>query len=228
VDTNQRRDAAEVKTHEEILSLFRELDRIEERVKNLQLSDDAYFDTDKVLQEVEITEPSVEIIQEPRSEQPIDTNLRDTQKKKNHFSLLVRHKKERASRKRMKRVYFSKKEQPATREPSAETELQHHVKKVRERAKPLKSTFNLHITEDGTLAGLDVKRPKPPKAQNGFFRRRHKSETDAQPQEVQAPGFKGKMKRLVSKIIPHRSKKGETSTGLGSRIKGIFKRGTKE
>jgi len=209
--------------------LFRELEIIEERVKNLQLSEDELFDADTVLQEVEIPEPPVEIIREPQPETPSEKIRLDKQKKRDHVSLFKRQKKEQLSGKRIKRIYFSKKEHPTNLIPSAETELHQHVEETREEAKPVKSTFTLHFTGDGNLVGLDMKKPKPPKDKKGFLWLRHgRTETGEQPQEELAPGFKGKMKRLFSKIIPRKSKEGETSGGIGSKIKRIFKRGSKE
>ena len=227
MDTEQRRDASGVKTHEEILLLLKELDTIEKRVKNLQLSEDASNDADAVLKEVEITEPSVETIQEPQPEQPNDIIHRDAHKKQNRLSLLDFYKKQRVTKRRTKRRIFSNKGDQAPLLQPNEPEVHQQIKRRREKEKPIQSTFKLYITEEGTLAGLDIKKPKPPKAQNGLFRR-HTTETNNQPQDTQEPGFKGKLKRLVKKIIPRTSKKGEAGTGIGNRIKGIVKRRPKE
>jgi hypothetical protein len=228
VDTNQRWDASEIKTHEEILALFRELDRIEERVKNLHLSEDEGFDTTTVLQEVERAEPSIKRIREPRSEKSIKSIQRKKQKKLLHLFLFEHHKKEQDSRKKVKRIYFSKKEYPSDFVPSAETEIE-HGKEAGEEVKPVKTTFALHITDDGSLVGLTIKKPKPSKPENEFFERlRHRTETGEETEEKPATGFNGRMKRLFSKIIPRRSEEGETSGGIGRKIKGIFKRESKE
>ena len=227
MDTEHRRDASGVKTHEEILLLLKELDTIEKRVKNLQPSEDASNNTNAMLQEAEINEPSVETIQEPQPKQPDDIIHRTAHKKQNRLSLLDSYKKQQATKRRTKRRIFSNKEDQAPPVPPNEPEVHQHIKRRKEKEKPIQSTFKLYITEEGTLAGLDVKKPKPPKAQNGLFRR-HTTETNDQPQDAQEPGFKGKLKRLVKKIIPHTSKKGEGSTGIGNRIKGIVKRRPKE
>ena len=227
MDTEQRKDASDVKTHEEILLLLKDLDTIEKRVKNLQLSEDVCNDANTLIQEAEITEPSVETIQEPQPEQLNDIIHRNTNKKQNRVSLLDFYKKQRATKTRTKHRIFSNKEDQAHLVPPDEPEVHQHIKRRREKEKLLQSTFKLYITEEGTLAGLDIMKPKPPKAQNGLHRR-HTTETNDQPQDAQEPGLKGKMKRLVKKIIPRSSKKGEAGSGIGNRLKGIVKRRTKE
>lgn len=228
MDTNQRRDASEIKTHEEILSIFQELDRLEKLVKNNLLPENEHADTDVMLQEMERAEPHIETIKEPRLKKPINIIQPHKQKQQSLLSLYERHKKEQTFGKRVKRIYFSKKEQPSDLVPSAETELKHD-KETRDEVKIVKSTFTLHITDEGSLVGLDIKKPSPPKAVNGFFeRRRHRMETSEQANEVPASGLKGKMKRVFSKIIPQRSKEVEISGGIGGKIKGIFKRRSKE
>jgi len=208
--------------------MLQELDTIEKRVKNLQLSEVVADDANMVLQEVEITEPSTETIKELRPKRLIDTIHRDAQKQQNRFSLFERHKTERAAAKKTRRSFFSYKKQPSNLKPPVDPEVHRHMRGRRETVKPVQSTFKLYISEEGALAGLDIKRPQPPKTRNGLFGRRHKTDTSDQPQETQEPGFKGKMKRLASKILPRASRKGETSTGLGSKIKGIVKRRPRE
>jgi hypothetical protein len=226
VDTDKRRDASDVKTHEEILSLLRELDIMEERVKNLWLPDDSYYDADMTLQEVERTEHYAETITEPHSEVPIDTIQKETKQKKTRLPLLQHHKAQRVVEKKIRPNLSSNKKKPFSHPPSIKT--RRHLKTRRATDKSVPSTFKLYITGEGALGGLDMQRPKPPKAQNRLFGRRHKTETGEQPQEAQEPGFKGKMKRVVSKIVPRRSKNAEANTGIGSRLKGIVKRKPKE
>jgi hypothetical protein len=226
VDTNQRRDAPDVKTHEEILSLLRELDILEKRVKNLQLPDDSHSDADVSLQEVERTEQYAETIVEPHSEVPIDTIKQEAQQEKIRLPLLKHHKTKRAVTKEARRSLFPHKKQPVSYLPKTTT--RRHLRTRNAPEKPVQSTFKLYVTEEGALAGLDMQRPKPPKPQIRLFGRHYKTETSEQRQEVQEPGFKGRMKRLVTKIVPHRSKNAEASTGIGSRLKGIVKRKPKE
>ena len=222
MDTNQRRDAPEVKTHEEILSLLRELDILEERVKNLQLTDDNYSDADVELQEVDRTDQYAETITEPHSEVPIDTITQETQQEQTRLPLFEHHKTKRAVAKETRRSLLLHKKQPVSHPPK--TKARRHLRTRSFIEKPVQSTFKLYITEEGALAGLDSQRPKPPKPQIRLFGRDHKTETGEQRQEAQEPGFKGTMKRLVTKIVPHRSKNAEASTGIGSRLKGIVKR----
>jgi hypothetical protein len=227
VDTEQRTDASDVKTHEEILLLLKELDSIEKRVKNLRLSEEPYNDANAVQQEVEITEPSVETIQEPQPEQPDDIIHRNAHKVQNRVSLLDFYKKQRATKIKTKRRVFSNEGDHAPLLLPAEPEVHQYAKRRRKKEKPIQSTFKLYITEEGTLAGLDIMKPKPPKAQDGLFRR-HTTGTNDHPQDAQEPGFKGKLKRLVKKINPRSSKKGEAGNGIGNRLKGIVKRRPKE
>lgn len=216
MDSEQRRDASDVKTHKEILSLLKELDTIEKRVKNLPVSEDSSADAEVVLQDVEITEPPVKTIQKPRPELPMDIIHRHAHKKQDRLSLLDLYKKQRATERKSKRSFFSHKAEKTPLVPSAKPEVHRPIKRRRGKERPIQSTFKLYITEEGTLGGLDLKKPKPPKA------------TKEQPQEAEEPGFKGKLKRLAKKIIPRASKKGEASQGIGSRIKGIVKRKPKE
>jgi hypothetical protein len=229
VDTNHRQDASGVKTHEEILALFRELKIIEERVKNLQLPEDELFDTDIMLQEVEVPRQPIETLEELQLEIPSENIRLNRQNTRDHVSLLKRQKKESHSGKRVKRIYFSKKGHPDNRTISTETDLQQHAEETGDEVKPVKSTFTLRFTEDCTLVGLDIKKPKPPNEKKGFLRlRRRNTEKGEQPKEVPEPGLKGKMKRLFSKIIPQKTKEGEPGGGIGGKIKGLFKRGSKQ
>jgi hypothetical protein len=226
VETNQRRDAPDVKTHEEILSLLRELDILEKRVKNLQVANDNHSDADMSVQEVERTEQYDETVIEPHSEVPIDTFKQETQQEKIRLPLLKHHKTKRAVTKEARRSFFTHKKQPVSQLPKTTT--RRHLRTRNTPEKPVQSTFKLYVSEEGALAGLDMQRPKPPKPQIRLFGRHHKTETVEQRQEVQEPGFKGRIKRLATKIVPHRTKNAEANTGIGSRLKGIVTRKPKE
>ena len=222
MDTDQRRNAPQVKTHEEILSLLRELDILEDRVKNLQLTQDDLYDGDLILQEVE----RIESIIAPQSDVPTETVRQETPQKKQLLSLLEHHRIQQAGTKKMRRRPFSDNKHFTLQVP--ETGTPRHLWKRKTTTKPTPSTFKLYITEEGSLAGLDMQRPKPPKPQLNLLRRHHKTETGEQLSEAQGSGFPGKIKHVVSRIIPRRSKTKESSAGIGSRLKGIVKRRPKE
>ena len=160
MDTEQKREAPVVKTHEEILSLLKDLDTIEERVKNLRLSENAPYDTGTTGQEVEIPEPSVETTEEQTPKRLIDTLHRDDKKRIHHSSFFERYKKERIQKNSPKRRIFSHKTHGSSLAlpPRRKT---HQLLRIRkEIARTVQSTFNLYISEEGALAGLNIKKPK--------------------------------------------------------------------
>ncbi|HVQ00686.1 MAG TPA: hypothetical protein VMT57_04150 [Candidatus Thermoplasmatota archaeon] len=218
MDTNQSRDAPEVKTHEEILAMLRELDILEERIKNPGLTLEVSDDTVLPLQDVEQAELVVEPTTEPQPEVPTESLREGTPPTKRHVSLLEYYRTQRVVA-REPRHRFSQTKKNVSEQPA--TKLSRNLRKRKTTEKPTSSTFNLYITEEGALAGLDNQRPKPPKPEIRLFTRHQQAESAEQAQE---PGFKGKMKRVVSKIIPRRSKTTEAATGIGSRLKGIVKR----
>ncbi len=215
MDTGQKRDAFDVKSHKEILQLFKELDAVEQRVKNLQAIEDVPGNAEVVPQATEIIEP-LETIQELQPERPIDTTQPRTPKKRDHPSLLDLYKKQQVHNKKSKPGFFSyTRDQTPYPEPLLIPKGPRQKRKQKPNAKPLNSTFKLYITEEGTLAGLDIKKPKPQRTQS------------SEP-ETKEPGFKGTLKHLVKKIIPRASKRGDKGMGIGGRIKGIVKRKPKE
>lgn len=216
MDTDEKRDAFDVKSHEEILLLLKELDAIEKRVKYLPLSGETIENADTIAKTIEITEIPVETIQEPQPDRPIDVIHRKTLKQHHHPSLLDLYKKQRSAEKKSKPRSFSHEGDQLSTVTPVEPEVSRPAKRRKQKEKPINSTFRLYITEDGTLAGLDFKKQKPPKTQ--------RTEIGDQAQDIPEPGFKGKLKHVVKKIIPRASKKREAGTGIVNRIKGIVKR----
>jgi hypothetical protein len=220
VDPEQKQEALGAKSHEDILSLLKELDTIEKRVKNIQGFEEKAVDISLVPQNVENLEPPTEILHEPQPEQPIDIGHRKTLKKRDRPSLIELYKKHRGTEKKSTHTFFTHKKEDQTLlpKPPVELEVPREFKRRKQKEKPLNSTYKLYITEEGTLAGLDIKKARPPKVQG--------QGTSDQPQDIQEPGFKGKLKRVVKKIVPRATKSG-TGTGIGGRIKGILKRNPK-
>jgi hypothetical protein len=221
---HQKKESSGIKTHEEIIALFKELESMEEKVKNPELLVDELFEPEITLQEIE---PPFQIPTE--EQQPIepDNEIPSEKKQKRKLSLFLQHKpKNQIEKKKIKHLSFWRKAKIGDLDPDAITKEHQQLDGV----KQPRSTFILQYDENGNLTGFPLKKPKPEKQKKGWFpfRRKHTEEEAEQPEEEPAKGIKGKLKRVVSKIRRKKSNEGESGGGIGGKLKGIFKRKSKE
>ncbi len=224
---NQKKESPEIKTHEEIMVLFKSLESMEEKVKNSELYVEELFESEEILQEVERpTQIPAEIVEEPQRIEPVG-EISPSKKERRKRSPLFKHeRREQPAERKINRLSFWRKEKINKLEPEATTEVLQQLKDI----KPPRSTFILQFDGNGNLVGLPVKKPKLKIEKKGwlFFRRKGQAETAEQPDEEPVKGIKGKFKHVVSKLRRKKSSEGETSGGVSGKIKGIFRRKSKE
>jgi len=224
---NQKKESPEIKTHEEIMVLFKSLESMEEKVKNSELYVEELFESEEILQEVERpTQIPAEIVEEPQRIEPVG-ELSPSKKERQKRSPLFKHeRREQPAERKINRLSFWRKEKINELEPEATTEVLQQLKDI----KPPRSTFILQFDGNGNLVGFPVKKPKLETEKKGwfFFRRKGQAETAEQSEEEPAKGIKGKLKRVVSKLRRKKSSEGESGGGFSGKIKGIFRRKTKE
>jgi hypothetical protein len=224
---DQKENSKEVKTHEEILRLFKDLDSLEAKVKNPDVFKAQSIESEAFLQE---TEPpiqnSVESDEEPFSiEHSGEILLEKKDKKKNSF-LEKKEKREKQSKKKMNWFTFQKKEKNNQPEHAAPAEIEWHPQEV----KIPQSTFILQLDSDGHLVGLPIKKSKPEQAKKGWFSLRGKSRPDAEANQEAEPvkGIKGKLFHVFSGLRQKETLESESSSGIGDKLKGFFKRKSNE
>jgi hypothetical protein len=224
---DQKKESSEIKTHEEIMVLFKSLESMEKKVKNTILDAEELFEPKEIIQEVERqTQIPAEVIEEPQRIEPVG-EISPIKKERRKRSPLFKHElREQPAERKINRFSFWKKETINELEPDAATEVDYQLKSI----KPTRSTFILQFDENGNLVGLPVKKPKLKIENKGwlFFRRKGQAETAEQPDEEPVKGIKGKFKHVVSKLRRKKSSEGETGGGVIGKIKGIFKRKLKE
>jgi hypothetical protein len=222
---HQKKESSGIKTHEEILALFESLETLEEQIKNPETSADEFLKTKAILQELEppIQKP-LKVIEEPQPVQPVgEIHFRRIGKPTQ--ILFKKQEKEEPAKREIKRFAFLKGKKKIEPEPAIATEVPLQVQDV----KPLRSTFTLELDINGNLIGLPVKKPKPEREKKGWslFKRKNQGENAEHPEEP-AKGIKGKLKAVGSKLLRRKSSEGESSGGIGAKMKGIFQRKSKE
>ncbi|MEM4258357.1 MAG: hypothetical protein QXL17_04305 [Candidatus Thermoplasmatota archaeon] len=213
-DQNQEERITSVKSHEDILKLFKEIEEIETRMK-----------TPLVIEDIEEAQPDVTI--SPNLEL-IEIQPEETEPNTQQIPVGSKISK----RKSVPKFFFKKKKQPEDTEDIKKTKFLKFWKKDTE--KELHPTFTLKIDSEGNLIGLNIKKPKPPREKKQRFRflhRKHeKPDTQTPSTETEKPssehGLKGKMKRIIQRVIPKRKTKKEGTSKLAvfGKVKKIIKR----
>jgi hypothetical protein len=224
---HQKKESSEIKTHEEIMGLFKTLESMEEKVKNPDLASDRIFESKEDLQELEHpVQIPVEVVQEPEPLEPVGEIPPKDKERRKRSPFFKKKQTEQPTEGKINRHSFWKKETINEIDPDAATEIPQQLKDI----KPIRSTFSLQLDVNGNLVGLPVKKPKLKTEKKGwfFFRRKDQTATAGQPGEEPAKGLKGKLTRVVSKLRRKNSSEGESTDGFGSKIKGIFRRKSKE
>jgi hypothetical protein len=213
-ETTQEETISSVKTHEEILELFKEIEDIETRFKT----------------PIALEEPTLELVPTPDGEL-IEIQPSPEKPSKKHQKLFSKSKQKKPKEPTTKHFLKKKKNIPGEiQDLTPKTRLFKHWKHNAE--KQIHPTFSLKLDAEGNLVGLNIKKPKPPKEKKaGRFRlRRKKGEGEPaaapEPEAPPEPGIKGKLKRVVKKLKPGRKAKKEGSSKFAAlgKIKGIVKR----
>jgi len=218
---DQKKVSASLKSHEEILDLFREVETIEQNIKNPESFDETVITPDIIGQEISQEGKTGEIIKKSHiSEESLK------KEKKLKFKFLSKRHKKKEMKEPKKRWFKSRKLK---------------VKKIKEAQGELtlkKSTFTLRIDKQGNLVGLNIKKPKVKKEKTKLrFKLFKKGKgKEAKPTEQEIKGIKGipvKIKGVFSKIKLKKSsersgeKEGSKIAGSVGKIKGIFSKKSK-
>ena len=182
--SDQKKDYPGIKTHEEILDLFKEVESIEGKLKSPELIEDIYTESETVKKEAGSTKTTGELPAEPQSSKiPTESELKDKikaekKKGKKHkisFPYKIRRSKKPKAPKAKRFLRFLK-IKPGETEISEPTELQDQLEEPKGEIKPIKSTFTLRIDDNGHLVGFNIKKPKPKKEKKSrrilLFRRK--------------------------------------------------------
>ncbi len=219
-ELDQRKVSTSLKSHEEILNLFKELETIEENVKNPEVIEEIIIQPDIAKQEVEQTDITGEIEKEPDISE-------DSEKKHKHQFLSKLRKKKKLKEPKTKNRFLKLRKFKSIKTEDAQGEL-----------KQIKSTFSLKLNNQGELVGFNVKKPRQKKEKiplriKLFKRGETKDKTPAEQEIKGIKGIPGKIKGIISKITSKLplGKKGESSgsktAGISGKIKGIFSRKSK-
>jgi hypothetical protein len=223
---HQKREPSGIKTHEEIMELFKELKSIEEKIKNPEILGEEGVEQETIFREVEkIKQIPSETISEQQVIQPSgEIPLKKKEKRKRLLSLTsTSERKELQEERKKNRLPFWRKVKIRKLYPETTIDHQQQLEDIA----PRQSTFTLQLDADGNLIGFPLKKqiPVKEKKQRFFFRRKGGPE---QPEGEPVKGMKGKLLRMVTRRTPKKSSEGESRGGIGSAIKGIFKRKSKE
>jgi len=223
-ELDQKKGYSTLKSHNEILDLFKELETIEDNVKNPDTIDESTIEPEIAKQEIEPIDITEEIVKEPVISEVI---VKKEKKPKSKFSSKLRKKKklkEPKSKKRFLKLRRSK----SIKTEDAQGEL-----------KQIKNTFTLKLNGQGELVGLNIKKPitkkeKTPLLKKLFKKGEAKEKAPAEPEVKGIKGIPVKIKGIISKItsklpIGKKGKSSESkSSGIGGKVKGIFSRKSKK
>jgi hypothetical protein len=198
-----------VKTHEEIMELFRELRQLEQNVKNPDLVVKEINQPRTAPPKIEpMRRPSNEILKEHRPFEP-HRELQGTEyeKRKTAAPIVSVHKTEIKQEKKEPRSVLTK---GKTRE--VKPEIPTKGKQTLKKKMPSQVTFTLQLDAEGNLIGFPVKKQIP------------QEKSPNQSGEEPAKGIKGRLLRMIPRRKSAESPSEESQGGIGSKIKGTFRR----
>jgi len=193
-------DEEHIKTHKEILSLFKELDNIEYNQEHPQSSEEIPFE-DETHQRpqdefIDVSPPDDDLKDEMRPPEP------ETLKKK-EFQLLKKQKRKKVPKALIetnKKFLFTRKQRK--RVPKAVITHQKHLSRQQKSLRTVSSTFTLHIDTEGNLIGFTnlktlTKHGKEPGRLSRILRRKKPLPTAGTESPAPPKGFVGKIKNIL-------------------------------
>jgi hypothetical protein len=206
---NQNENSSEVKTHEEIMKLYKDLQSVEAKVKNPEQLKKESIESETIMQKIEpsLQKPEVPIQDQQPIEPTGEISLKRKEPKRPFLEKIDEP--EIPAEKKTHWFAFFKKEKTDDSElkPAPEVEQQPQEIKIS------RSTFILQLDDAGNLIGFPMK-----KTLQGA------EESEREP----VKGIKGKLIQLASMFRRKKSEEAESSGGIGEKIKGIFRRKNKE
>jgi hypothetical protein len=215
---HEKRESGEVKTHDEIMELFRELRSLEAKVKNPDLIVEVLDEPRVPSQEIEsIRSPPAETIGDQHPLEPRREIQRIEKEKRKKLVPIVSVQKTEIDEQKKEPHSFWRKGKTGKEEPGPPTNDQ----QVPEEKIPSRSTFTLQLDAEGNLIGFPLKKQTPEKKQGGFFRGKNVS---GQSEEEPIKGIKGRLLQMIPRRKSTESSSEESHEGIGSKIRGIFQK----
>lgn len=223
---NQPDDSSKVKTHEEILRLFKEVLDAEAKVRDPEHVKQNQLETHAFLPEME---PPQQDPEETLGETSPQESFGEIPPKKveNHRRSFFKRIETTEGQPEKKSHWFGFLDQ----EHDDITDLEPDMEDVQpeEEKKPPSSTFTLQLDTNGNLIGFPLKKPKIEHERKGWFAsKRHPQTEGGDTEDETEEGFKGKLTHFFSTFRRSSSEETEASEGIGEKIKGIFRRKNKE
>jgi len=223
---NQNDDSSKVKTHEEIMKLFKDSESIEAKVKNSEEFKKDTIESKAFYPELEppLQKPE-EAIEEQQSTEPTGEIPHKKKEKQKQLFLKRTEKPEIQNERETNWFSFLKKEKnnPPELEPSTIVEQQAQEIKIP------RSTFTLQLDNDGNLVGFPIKKPHLEQGKKGWLFSKSKTQSEGvESEEETVKGIKGKLKHVISTLRRKKSEESESSVGISEKITGIFRRKNKE
>ena len=218
---HEKKSTANVKNHEDILALLKEIDSLEDSIKTPEpphefLEVNSEDIVTKTHEEVDPDSTGLE-----RSLEPTTVQKQVKKQKKRRFAIKFQRK-----------PHIQPKKEFLERNQWIEVPQQEYTTDI-PYAKELlpQSTFTLSVDEKGNLVGFHIKKPKEkqerPLRSLLPFKKKEKTETETSQKEVESTGIKGKLIGIIAKLKPKRGEGSEGSklSGALGKIRGIFSRG---
>lgn len=207
--------SSQLKTHEEIMKLFKDLELVEAKVKNPSVFINERIEPDAITQKLELTfyKPE-EALEQQKPIEPTTEIALDSEGIQKQPFWRRKPKPESNLEDKKPRFSFLHKEQHIHQDLEVITEVEESISQV----EIPRSTFVLQVDSEGNLVGLPLKKNKPKKEEG----------TNAASEGEDVHGLKGKLKKIGSLFHRKGALDSESSGGIGEKIKGIFHRKSKE
>ncbi|MBN2599400.1 MAG: hypothetical protein JXA75_02580 [Candidatus Thermoplasmatota archaeon] len=223
---DQNHDASKVKTHEEILRLFQELQSVEAKVRNPDQWKPTVLVTKASSQDLEPPRQNLEETHKETSLGEPTGELPQEMEEEHKRSFLNRPETHEGHPERKTRLFgFLHKEHPV----DLAIESNRDDEPVEEEMPPSRSTFTLQLDPSGNLVGFPLKKPSIPQERKGWFSSKRTTHSEGEDSEEETEeGFRGKLKHLFSFFRRQSSEDSDSPEGISEKIKGIFRRKNEE
>ena len=223
---DQKHDASKVKTHEEILRLFQEIQSVEAKVRNPDLWKPTGLVTKAPSQDLETPRQSLEetsekrLFGEPTGELPQEMEEEHVRSFLNRPETLEGHPER-------KTWWFGFLHKQHSEDLAIESNRDDEP--AEEEIRPPRSTFTLQLDPSGNLTGFPLKKPSIPQERKGWLSSKRTTHAEGGDSEEETDeGFRGKLKHLFSLFRRQSSEESDSREGIGEKIKGIFRRKDEE
>lgn len=194
------------------MKLFKDLEQVEAKVKNPTVFLNEQNKSDAMTQKLELTVYTPE--EGIEKQKPIEPTMEISFNREEQPFWRRKPKPQSGSQEKKPRFSFFHKEEQTHPEPEVFTEVEQPALQV----EIPRSTFVLQVDPDGNLIGLPHKKHKSKKEE----------ETSPAPEGDSVRGLTGKLKKIKTLFHRKEDSDAQSSSGIGEKIKGIFRRKSKE